>query len=1171
VTTMTNISRYCRFLVAVAGLLLAPNCFAQTNSDKRPAEGISAEIIQGRLKQVEDSHDLDESVKAKIRECYQQAIRELDSAQTWQAGATRFEQMATSAAADQATTKTELEQMPVKPSMDTPENITLPQIDQLISKKQSELDEFRARLAELEAEPKRRASRRAEIPKLAGAAKDRLAQLDEQLQAQAPADEAPALGGPRRVLILCQRKAVECEIQAFDKEIAAYEATGELLPLRRDLSARRVALAEQEIKGWQETANQRRQQEAEKQLLQARLDAARAHPAVKRLARENAALAETRKELVEHIAETTRQFEKTNQQLTALKDQFKKDREKVETGGLTNAVGLLLRKHREALPNLRVHRHEIIAGQTAISENQLAALELQDRRSALADLEQQVRATLRSLDPGAEQLDNRELESAVRESLQTEKNYLDDLIKDQNIYFTNLVNLDIAEGQLIKETEAFATYVDERVLWIASASAVNATDVTHAGQVLWKIAGPDAWKEIGGALALDCMQNPAVYLMAVCVFGLLMYCRRRMRNKIQKIGDMAAAANCYRITPTIEALFLTLLIAAIWPGLMAYLSWRMLALDASEFCKAIGAKAIGAGLASTALVNFVLELLRSTCRPNGLGEAHLGWPGHNLQVLRQHLKWLNVVVLPLVFIVAALHAEENERWNDSLGRLCFIATMLFSALFLQRILRPGTGVFQEYLASRRGSWMDRLRYVWYSAVVFLPLFLAGLAMAGYYYTSQQLAARMVISFYVFLGLILLGSFLLRWLLVNRRKLAMATARRRRAALQMQNSSSAEAAALPASASPHAGEHDLAAINIQTRRLVEHTLALAGLFAIWFIWADVLPALGFLNRVEVWKTTVEVTESVLAADGSTTMRTAVKTEAVTLAHLGLAILVFATTIIAAKNIPGLLEMALLQHLPVDAGVRYAVATVSRYVITIFGTVFTCNAVGLGWSKVQWLLAAISVGLGFGLQEIFANFVSGLIILIERPIRVGDVITISDVTGTVSRIRMRATTIIDADRKELIIPNKDVITGRVLNWTLSDKVNRVQIKVGIAYGSNTQQAAELLMRAAREHPQVLDDPTPVVTFEAFGNSTLDFVLRCFLPNLENRSRVVHELHMAIDRAFRENGIEIAFPQQDIHVRTVDLNFTQLAPAIGMAPGPWIPPGQMPDGKDPKREAA
>jgi potassium-dependent mechanosensitive channel len=196
--------------------------------------------------------------------------------------------------------------------------------------------------------------------------------------------------------------------------------------------------------------------------------------------------------------------------------------------------------------------------------------------------------------------------------------------------------------------------------------------------------------------------------------------------------------------------------------------------------------------------------------------------------------------------------------------------------------------------------------------------------------------------------------------------------------------------------------------------------------------------------------------------------------------------------------------------------------------------------LGWSKVQWLVAAISVGLGFGLQEIFANFVSGLIILFERPIRVGDVITIADVSGVVSRIRMRATTIVDGDRKELIIPNKDVITGKVLNWTLSDQVNRIQIVIGIAYGSDTRRAAELMHETARNHPHVLKDPAPMVTFEAFGESSLKFVLRCFLPNLESRQHAVHELNMEIDRKFRENAIEIAFPQHDIHVRSMTGNW-------------------------------
>jgi potassium-dependent mechanosensitive channel len=1162
---MTYIFRHCRYFLPAVWLLLASIAIAQTKTDKSPADGLSTEIIQSRLKQIDDSRDLDETAKAKVREYYQQAIRELDSAGTWQAGVARFAQTAASVASDLDQTKTELANLPLKPSLDIPDNTALPQIDQLISKKQNDLDEYRAKLTELEAEPKRRANRRVEIPKLSSAGRDRLAQLDEQLQIQPAAEEPSSLSMARRTLIQAQRRAVESEIQAYEKELAAYDATGELLPLRRDLSARRVALAEQEIKHWQETANQRRQQEAAKQLQQAQFDAARAHPAVRQLADENARLAEMRKVLAERIAKTTKRLDQTNQQLAALKDQYKKTQEKVKVGELTNAIGLLLRQQRETLPNIRSHRRDINACQADISESQLSLLQLQDRRSALADIEQQVQATLKSLDSNLAESEGQEFESAVRETLQTEKNYLDALIADYNTYSSNLWDLNNAEAQLIKETDAYATYIDERVLWIASTSVLSATDVSHAGHVLWKIAGPDAFWEITRAMAVDFLQNPPVYLLAISVFGTLIFCRRRMRNKIQRIGEVAAAANCYRLAPTVEALFFTLLIAAIWPGLLACLAWRMIVpLDASVFCKAVGA-----GLAATALIFFVLELLRNTCRPKGLGEAHLGWPSHNLQLLRRHLKWLNVVSLPLVFIVSTLHAREIERWNDSLGRLCFIAVMLASAVFLQRILRPDEGVFQQYLMSRRGGWMDRLRYVWYPAAVLLPISLAGLATAGYYYTSQQLAARMVISFYVSLGLLLLGSFLLRWVLINRRKLAMATARRRRAALQLQNNSSSDAPSTPANIVE--GENDLAAINFQTRRLVEHSVALAGLFAVWFIWVDVLPALGFLNSVEVWRTTANVTESVVAPDGATTTKTVMKTEAVTLAHLGLAILVFSATLIAARNIPGLLEMALLQHLPVDAGVRYAVATVSRYLITIIGMVFACNAVGLGWSKVQWLVAAISVGLGFGLQEIFANFVSGLIILIERPIRVGDVITIGDVTGSVSRIRMRATTIIDPDRKELIIPNKDVITGRVLNWTLSDQVNRVQIKVGIAYGSNTELAAKLLMRAACENPSVLDDPEPIVTFEAFGNSTLDFVLRCYLPNLENRAGVVHALHMTIDRTFRENNIEIAFPQQDVHVRTFDLHLPQLVSPTGPSPTPWIPPGQTPDHKMPSRDVA
>ena len=187
-------------------------------------------------------------------------------------------------------------------------------------------------------------------------------------------------------------------------------------------------------------------------------------------------------------------------------------------------------------------------------------------------------------------------------------------------------------------------------------------------------------------------------------------------------------------------------------------------------------------------------------------------------------------------------------------------------------------------------------------------------------------------------------------------------------------------------------------------------------------------------------------------------------------------------------------------------------------------------------MQWLVAAMSLGLGFGLQEIFANFVAGIIILLERPIRVGDYVTVNGTSGFVTRIQLRATMIMDFDRRELIVPNKKFITDDVMNWTLSDSITRIVVKVGIAYGSDTRLAQSALLRVALAHPEVLRDPKPEVIFSQFGGSSLDFELRVHIPNRDAYAEIVHQLHMAIDSEFREKGIEISFPQQDVNVKGI-----------------------------------
>ena len=247
-----------------------------------------------------------------------------------------------------------------------------------------------------------------------------------------------------------------------------------------------------------------------------------------------------------------------------------------------------------------------------------------------------------------------------------------------------------------------------------------------------------------------------------------------------------------------------------------------------------------------------------------------------------------------------------------------------------------------------------------------------------------------------------------------------------------------------------------------------------------------------------------------------------------------VLILGVTIAAVRNLPGILELTLLPYLPVDAGARYATTTLARYVSAAVGGLAAAGAAGYTFDQMQWLFATMGIGLGFGLQEIFGNFVSGLILLFERPIRVGDIITLDNTTGVVTKIRIRATTITDWDRREYVVPNRDLITGRLLNWTLTDQVNRIVIPVGVAYDADTDEARRILLQVADDHPLILQEPGPMATLEGFGDSALNLVLRCYLPNLEQRLTVIHELYTTIHRTLKEKGVDVAFPQLDVHIR-------------------------------------
>jgi potassium efflux system protein len=407
----------------------------------------------------------------------------------------------------------------------------------------------------------------------------------------------------------------------------------------------------------------------------------------------------------------------------------------------------------------------------------------------------------------------------------------------------------------------------------------------------------------------------------------------------------------------------------------------------------------------------------------------------------------------------------------------------------------------------------------------LPLALIVAVGFGYYYTALKLTGRLIDTLYLLLAWIVIEATLIRGLTVAARRLAYQRALAKREAQVEDGTDTSEST----------GEAGLniEQVNQQSLRLTR--LAMFGLFfaVLYWVWSDLISVVSYLDNVVLYEYT--------SGSGETAA-----TNAITLNNLLGALLIVAITVALARNLPGLLEVLVLSKLHLAQGSAYATTTLLSYLLAGIGIVSTLSTLGVSWDKLQWLVAALSVGLGFGMQEIFANFISGLIILFERPVRIGDVVTIGNLSGTVSRIRIRATTITDFDRKDIIVPNKTFITGQLVNWSLSDTVTRVTIKVGVAYGSDLDMVKKLLYKAAQDNPRVLKEPEPLVFFLTFGESTLDHELRIHVRDLGDRNPATDEINRFIDREFAKAGISIAFRQVDVFLKNLDGKLLQLGTA-------------------------
>lgn len=865
---------------------------------------------------------------------------------------------------------------------------------------------------------------------------------------------------------------------------------------------------------------ERRQQQIDKEqaeLLQAEKEAEGKHPLIREATKENMRYNRKLQEVNKHIEQYLAQKNEIESRNTQVESDFQSAEQKINLAGLSPALGNLLREQRRNLPQRKQYGKLIDDIQQEIAEASLEMFRLDEAKKQLSDINQALLQHLeRELPPDIGPGEALRIRTELRMLLSDQKDLVGRLSSAYAEYARVLGDVDFKLQQMLNSAEKFGAYLDQRLLWVP-----NAPVITHAylqnifNSAKW-FCGPSNWLQVVHHFEAGIESYPATLLLGLAIIVFYVRFKKVLKAELAVLLQKAKA-NQYvaSFNQTLTGLFYILLMSLPIPLLMG---WFASILSLSRSAEGFS-RAFVMGLLPAAVALGVLQFFYRMFKPEGLAESLFHWQQRTPRLIYQQLKWSRFVIIPCLFIVGMASSNITGEHSQALGRTAQIFLMLTMSYVMHRLTHPNIGLGKNfYLYST--SWLSRFKYVWYGLAVLAPWVVIGFSVAGYYQSALELQGKLIVTLRLVFLTALFHALVLRWLTITKRQLAVQNARKKRkqAAEQASANVGGEGGYIP-----EEELLDISKINQQSDKLLVTVVTVILLAGIWMIWSDILPAFSIFDQVELWRHSAVV-------DGKEVL------QPVTLINLFLGFFYAGLTFIFVSNFPALIDLLSAGKFAMTAGGRYALIQLVRYLLVTIAFLAIANELGGSWSQVQWLVAALSVGLGFGLQEIFANMVSGIILLFERPVRVGDTITVGDVAGRVCRIQMRATHIMDWDGKELVVPNKVLITERFVNWTLTDTTTRVVLMVGVAYGSDVELVEKVLKEAVDSVEVVLPEPEPMITLLNFGESSLDFRVTVYVRELGDRMAVTHELHKKFYKNLQAHDIEIPFPQRDIHIRSI-----------------------------------
>ena len=706
-------------------------------------------------------------------------------------------------------------------------------------------------------------------------------------------------------------------------------------------------------------------------------------------------------------------------------------------------------------------------------------------------------------------------EKAQLTNLLTERRKVaSDLIKSLNNQLNLAISLELTQQQITQISDQIQSKLDQQSFWVKSNNPINLDWIKKLPMSL-KAQLDGIGKKIGFPTNFDNLPYLLTYVFILFVIGGLIFkFKESIKHRLSVINGEINTLRSDSQWHTPLALFYTALLS------LSGTLWFLAACQLLGFFLVKNPQEFWEWSLSMAgywwFFSFVLAILR----PNGILVRHFGFAKERAASLQDVTKRIIVSVVLLLNTSIFSNVMDTGLANDVLGEINTIVALLFCIVIIApRFVRTEKSLNSSVTDQRDRTLLKIMRVL----LQLVPVILIALVALGYYYTALNLITHIINTYIAWVVWSLVRHTIYRGITVASRRLAYRRLQEKR---QQKQQDSSDTSASDDVVVITEQEEGLALNEVRSQLLRFADLFIwTALFAIfYYVWSDLVTVVSYLRDITLWQQT-------------STTEAGVVTETISLFNLIVALIIVVITYILVRNIPGILEVLIFSRVKLSPGTPYTITKLLTYILVAVGGAWAFSTLGMSWSKLQWLFAALSVGLGFGVQEIFANFVSGIILLFERPIRVGDTVTINGVTGTVAKFRIRAITMIDPDRKEVIVPNKSFVTGQVINWALSNTVTRLVVSVGVAYGSDLDLVKRLLLQAAHEQPSVLKDPEPRALFLTFGASTLDHELRVYVGQVSERNDTLDALNRRVNELFAENNIDIAFNQLDIFIKNKD----------------------------------